>query len=155
MSEYIILKMTAILTGFILLILIGIVIYLYIMHKYLDKNDIVEYIAQIFKISEANLKQDLHIFLGEVKKEYSNHQEEIIELLKQQKEETEKLKKAIINEATVFSKYCQERINTQEKIVKQIEDRLQESQKQIAKLENMLEKCRKKVKRLKNDNETT
>ena len=152
MSEFIILKMTAILTGFILLILVGIVIYLYIMHKYLDKNDIVDYIAQIFKISEANLKQDLYLFLEEVKEEYYNHQKEIIQLLKQQQEETEKLKKVIINEATIFKEYCQERINTQEQIVKQIENRLQESQKHIAKLENMLSKCRKKVERLKNEN---
>jgi septal ring factor EnvC (AmiA/AmiB activator) len=137
------------------LILLGIVGYLWVINKHLNKNDILEYVAQIFKISEANLKQDLYLFLKEVKEEYENHQNEILKLLQEQQEEVEKLKKTIVNEAQAFKQYCQDRINTQEKIINQTENRLQEAQKQIAKLENMLSKCRKKLNKAKNGNETS
>jgi len=50
------------------LILLGIVGYLIVINKYLNKNDIVNYVSQIFKISKANIKQDLYLFLEEVKK---------------------------------------------------------------------------------------
>ena len=144
-----------IISGLNFLILLGITSYIWAMNKYLDKNDILKYIAKIFKISEKNLKQDLYIFLQEVKDEYTNHQKDILNLLQEQQKEVEKLKKIIINEAQAFKQYCQDRVNTQEEIIKQTENRLQEAQKHIVKIENMLSKCRKKVKRLKNENETS
>lgn len=137
------------------LILLGIVGYLIVINKYLDKNDIVDYVSKIFKISEKNLKKDLHIFLEEVKNKYTINQNEILNILNQQQEEVEKLKQAIVNEALAFKKYCQDRVKTQEEIIKQTENRLQEAQKHIAKLENMLLKCRKKLKKANYDNETT
>jgi len=136
------------------LILLGIVGYLIVINKYLDKNDIVDYVSKIFKISEKNLKKDLHIFLEEVKNKYTINQNEILNILNQQQEEVEKLKQAIVNEAFAFKKYCQDRVKTQEEIIKQTENRLQEAQKHMAKLENMLLKCRKKLKKANYDNET-
>ena len=73
------------------LILLGIVGYLIVINKYLDKNDIVDYVSKIFKISEKNLKKDLHIFLEEVKNKYTINQNEILNILNQQQEEVEKL----------------------------------------------------------------
>jgi len=128
------------------LILLGIVGHLIVINKYLDKNDIVNYVSQIFKISEANLKQNLHMFLNEVKKEYTKHQEEILQILQKQQKEVEKLNEVISKEAQVFQKYCQERLKTEEQLIKQTENRLQEAQKYIAKLENLLSKCKKKLK---------
>jgi len=132
------------------IILFGIVAYIYAINKYLNKNDIVSYVAKIFEISEANLKQDLYLFLEEVKKEYSNHQNEILQLLKQQQKEVEKLKKVIINEGLAFKEYCQDRIKAQEKINQLIEKRISDSQKHIA----MLEKKLDQYKRLKNETKT-
>jgi Mg2+ and Co2+ transporter CorA len=132
-------------------LLFSIVGYIYVINKYLNKNDIVEYVSQIFKSSEANLKQDLYSFLEEVKKEYSNHQNEILKLLQEQREEAEKLKKVIINEGLVFKQYCQERIEAQEKINNLIEKRISDSQKHIAMLENKLDQYKRKIERLKND----
>ena len=146
---------TDIISGLNFLILLGITGYIWAMNKYLDKNDIVNYVAQIFKISKAEFKQELHIFLEEVKKEYKNNQDEILKLLQEQQKEVKMLKKVIISEAQTFKQYCQDRVNIQEEIIKQTENRLQEAQKHIAKIENMLSKCRKKVKRLKNENETS
>lgn len=136
-------------------ILLGIVTYLFIMHKYLNKNDIVEYVAQIFKISEANLKQDLNIFLQEVTKEYQNHQNEIIQLLKEQQEEVEKLKKVITNEAKAFKQYCEDRITFQEKFIKNMEIKLQDATNKISQLTNQLQKCKNKLEKAKNDSKTT
>ena len=124
-------------------ILIGIVSYLYIVNKYLDKNDIVNYVAKIFKISEDNLKQDLDLFLEEVKKEYTYHQEEILKLLQEQQEEVEQLKKIIMNETTVFKKYCQNRITFQENFIKEFETKLQNATNKISQLENQLKKGKK------------
>jgi septal ring factor EnvC (AmiA/AmiB activator) len=146
---------TDIISGLNFLILLGIVGYLLAINKYLNKNDIVDYVAQIFKMSEANLKQDLYLFLEEIKEEYKNHQNEILKLLQAQQKEVERLKKIIMNETQIFKQYCQERVNTQEKIIKQTENRLQEAQRYIAKIENMLSKCRKKVERLKNEAKAT
>lgn len=140
-----------IIVGLNFLILLGIVGYLIGINKYLNKNDIVDYISQIFKISKANLKQDLYLFLEEVKKEYSNHQNEILKLLQEQQEEVEKLKKVIINEGSAFKQYCQDRIKTQEEINQLIEKRISDSQKYIAMLENKLDTLRRKVGRLKNE----
>jgi len=140
-----------IIVGLNFLILLGIVGYLIGINKYLNKNDIVDYISQIFKISKANLKQDLYLFLEEVKKEYSNHQNEILKLLQEQQEEVEKLKKVIINEGSAFKQYCQDRIKTQEEINQLIEKRISDSQKFIAMLENKLDTLRRKVGRLKNE----
>ena len=137
------------------LILLGIVSYLIVINKYLDKNDIVNYVSQIFKISEANLKQDLHIFLKEVKEEYTKHQEGILQALQKQQKEVEKLNEIISKEAKVFQKYCQERLKTEEQLIKQTENKLQEAQNYIAKLENLLSKCRKKIKRIKIENKIT
>lgn len=136
------------------IILFGIVAYIYAINKYLNKNDIVSYVAKIFEISEANLKQDLYLFLEEVKKEYSNHQNEILQLLKQQQKEVEKLKKVIINEGLAFKEYCQDRIKAQEKINQLIEKRISDSQKHIAMLEKKLDQYKRKVEKLKNETKT-
>jgi len=137
------------------ILLLGIIGYLTVINKYLNKNNIVDYVSQIFKISGANLKQDLYLFLEEVKKEYSNHQNEILKLLQEQQKEVEKLKKVIINEGSAFKQYCQDRIKTQEEINQLIEKRISDSQKHIAMLENKLDQYKRKIERLKNGNETT
>jgi Mg2+ and Co2+ transporter CorA len=132
-------------------LLFSIVGYIYVINKYLNKNDIVEYVSQIFKSSETNLKQDLYLFLEEVKKEYSNHQNEILKLLQEQQKEVEILKKVIINEGSAFKQYCQDRIKTQKEINQLIEKRISDSQKHIAMLENKLDQYKRKIERLKND----
>ena len=137
------------------ILLLGIIGYLIVINKYLNKNDIVNYVSQIFKISEANLKQDLYLFLEEVKKEYTNHQHEILKLLQEEQKEVEKLKKAIINEASAFKQYCQDRIKAQEEINQLIEKRISDSQKYIAMLENKLDTLRRKIGRLKNETKTS
>jgi len=78
-----------------------------------------------------------------------------LELLQEQKEEAEKLKKVIINEGSAFKQYCQDRIKAQEKINKLIEKRLSDSQKYSATLEKKLDHLRRKIGRLKNGNEIT
>jgi len=137
------------------LILLGIVGYLIVINKYLNKNDIVNYVSQIFKISKANIKQDLYLFLEEVKKEYTNHQNEILKLLQEEQKEVERLKKTIINEASAFKQYCQDRIKAQEEINQLIEKRISDSQKHIAMLENKLDTLRRKIGRLKNETKTS
>ena len=136
-------------------LLLGIIGYLIVINKYLNKNDIVDYVSQIFKIREVNLKQDLYLFLEEVKKEYTNHQTEILKLLYEEQKEVEKLKKAIINEASAFKQYCQDRIKAQEEINQLIEKRISDSQKYIAMLENKLDTLRRKIGRLKNETKTS
>lgn len=137
------------------IILFGIVAYIYAINKYLNKNDIIDYVSQIFKISRTNLQEELNSFLEEVKKEYSNHQNEILKLLQEQQEEAEKLKKAIINEGRVFKQYCQERIKSQEEINQLIEKRISDSQKHIAMLEKKLDHFKQKIERLKNENKNS
>ena len=137
------------------ILLLGIIGYIFLIHKYLNKYDIIDYVSQIFKVSRKNLRKDLHLFLEEVKKEYSNHQKEILKLLEEQQEEAEKLKKAIINEGRVFKQYCQERIKSQEEINQLIEKRISDSQKHIAMLEKKLDKCKRKIERLKNESKTS
>ena len=137
------------------ILLLGIIGYIFLIHKYLNKHDIIDYVSQIFKVSRENLRKDLHLFLEEVKKEYSNHQKEILKLLEEQQEEAEKLKKAIINEGRVFKQYCQERIKSQEEINQLIEKRISDSQKHIAMLEKKLDKCKRKIERLKNESKTS
>jgi len=148
-------SMADILSALNFLILLGIIGYLMVINKYLNKNDIVNYVSQIFKISEANLKQDLNMFLNVVKEEYTKYQEEILQTLQKQQKEVEKLNEIILKEAKVFQKYCQERLKAEEQLIKQTENRLKEMQKYIAKLERTLSKCRKKVKRMKIENEIT
>ena len=137
------------------LVLLGIVGYLIAINKYLDKNDIVNYVSQIFQISKSNIKQDLYLFLEEVKKEYTNHQNEILKLLQEEQKEVERLKKTIINEASAFKQYCQDRIKAQEEINQLIEKRISDSQKHIAMLENKLDTLRRKIGRLKNETKTS
>ena len=136
------------------IILFGIVAYIYVINKSLNKNDIVDYVSQIFKVSRANVEKDLEDFLEEVKKEYSNHQNEILKLLQEQQKEAEKLKKVIINEGLAFKQYCQDRIKVQEEINQLIEKRISDSQKYIAMLENKLDTLRRKIGRLKNETKT-
>jgi len=107
------------------IILFGIVAYIYVINKSLNKNNIVDYVSKIFKVSRANIEKDLEDFLEEVKKEYSNQQNEILKLLQEQQKEAEKLKKAIINEALAFKQYCQDRIKAQEEINQLIEKEFQ------------------------------
>jgi len=137
------------------ILLLGIIGYLIVINKYLNKNDIVNYVSQIFKVSRANIEKDLEDFLEEVKKEYSNHQNEILKLLQEQQKEAEKLKKVIINEALAFKQYCQDRIKAQEEINQLIEKRISDSQKHIAMLENKLDTLRRKIGRLKNETKTS
>jgi len=137
------------------IILFGIVAYIYVINKSLNKNDIVDYVSQIFKVSRANVEKDLEDFLEEVKKEYSNHQNEILKLLQEQQKEAEKLKKVIINEGLAFKQYCQDRIKVQEEINQLIEKRISDSQKYIATLENKLDTLRRKIGRLKNETKTS
>ena len=137
------------------ILLLGIIGYIFLIHKYLNKHDIIDYVSQIFKVSRENLRKDLHLFLEEVKKEYSNHQKEILKLLEEQQEEAEKLKKAIINEGRVFKQYCQERIKSQEEINQLIEKRISDSQKHIAMLEKKLDQFKQKIERLKNENKNS
>jgi hypothetical protein len=144
-------NMADILSALNFLILLGIVGYLISINKYLNKNDIVNYVVQLFKSSKADLKQELFNFLTDVKEEYTSHQNEILKLLQEQREEAEKLKKVIINEGLVFKQYCQERIEAQEKINNLIEKRISDSQKYISFLEKRLDQCKRKIERLKND----
>ena len=137
------------------ILLLGIIGYLIVINKYLNKNDIVNYVSQIFKVSRANIEKDLEDFLEEVKKEYSNHQNEILKLLQEQQKEAEKLKKVIINEGLAFKQYCQDRIKAQEEINQLIEKRISDSQKHIAMLENKLDTLRRKIGRLKNETKTS
>jgi len=137
------------------ILLLGIIGYLIVINKYLNKNDIVNYVSQIFKVSRANIEKDLEDFLEEVKKEYSNHQNEILKLLQEQQKEAEKLKKVIINEGLAFKQYCQDRIKAQEEINQLIEKRISDSQKYIATLENKLDTLRRKIGRLKNETKTS
>ena len=137
------------------LLLLGIIGYLIVINKYLNKNDIVDYVAQIFKTNKSNLKRDLDLFLKEVKKEYTHHQEELLTLLQEQQKEVEQLKKIILNETEVFKKYCQNRITFQENFIKEFETKLQNATNKISQLENQLKKCRNKLKKVKNGTKTS
>jgi len=72
----------------------GIIIYIFLLHKYLNKNDIVDYVSQIFRVNRKNLEKDLEVFLQEVKKEYKTNQDEIIGTFTRTKRRSRKIKKS-------------------------------------------------------------
>ena len=137
------------------ILLFGIISYIFLLHKYINKNDIVNYVSQIFQINRKNLEKDLEIFLEEVKHKYKIHQNEIIELLKEQEKETEILKKTIEEETKIFKKYCEERVEFQEEIVNHIIKKLNNATKKISQLKGQLVKCKRKIERLENDTKTS
>lgn len=136
------------------ILLTGIIIFLYF---FLNSHNIKNYIKQTFKESKDNLHQDLINSFNFIKEDYQSHQNKITKVLKEQQTEIEKLKKIIEAETLAFKKYCQDRINIQEKIVNETEKKLQNLQKELYKTQNMLSKCKKKLvnKGIKNDDENS